>query len=167
MQYSNARLPRRHVWITALVVALVLSLSFAHAVLAETIQAAEGPWTMSMQVVTQNCCGATDYYAVGSTSSSGCCTSLEINTRGYNNSTGWHLVDSDTCDAFPGSSCTSRRVAYDASDNNPPATASYGATEHDIWYPVDSGGGGGTFYDYFTSTDGAHSTHSCVWTAGC
>jgi hypothetical protein len=165
MWQSSLRLPHRRSWLAASIVALVFSLSTVTIASAETIVAVEGPWTMSTSVFTDNCCGTTIYYGVGQTTSSGCCTDVEIQIRGYNNSLGWHQVSSNACYAYPGSSCTTPWTEYNSSDND--ATSAYAASNHTIYYPVDSGGLGGERYDYFTSTDGAHSTSSCVYTPGC
>lgn len=153
--------------IAAITLALVLSFSSLSIALAETISAVEGPWTMSTSAVTYNCCGPDVYYGVGQTTSGGCCTSLEIQIRGYNDSTGWHLVDSKACYAYPGSTCTTPETMYNSSDNTPPPTGAYAASDHIIYYPVDANGSWGTRYEYYTSTDGAYSTASCVYTAGC
>lgn len=145
---------------------LVLSLVMAPLALAETITAVEGPWTMYTNVVVHNCCGPDDYYGVGDTTSSGSNTSLEIQIRGWNNSINMHQVSSNACYSYPGSTCHTAESEYVSSDTVPTATVYYAASDHLIYYPVNSGGGGGSLYEYYTSTDGNHSNANCVYN-GC
>jgi hypothetical protein len=92
-----------------------------------------------------------------------------VDSNGYNNSGGWHLIDHerDTCGngAVADHSCIqgyTHTLRTDMWQTTGGSASYYVATRHIVYYNVLDPLTGG-----FTSSDGSHSTYNCWSTAGC
>lgn len=144
---------------------LILAGAAAPTALTETKNFNGGQWAAYTGISTETVGSATIYKAPSFASANPSIDWITVNTRGYNNSTGWHLVSQQTCSrTYPNAgTCQPAPALYDASDNRPPSTGRYATSTHEFYQ-------GGTeipdIRDY-TSHNGSYSTYSCWATAGC
>jgi hypothetical protein len=85
-----------------------------------------------------------------------------VTSRGYNNGGGWHETGRSNCSVAPydaSRACEPYNFAYDSTES-PDSTQRYAATRHQFYWSSGS-------FDWYTSTDGNHSSFNCVYYAGC
>jgi hypothetical protein len=138
---------------------LILAGAAVPTALTETKNFNGGQWTAYTGQATENIGGVIIYKAPSFASANPSIDWITVNTRGYNNSTGWHLVAQRTCSrTYPNAgTCRPADTYYDASNNNPPSTGRYATSTHEFYQ-------GGTeipdIRDY-TSHNGSYSTYNC------
>lgn len=155
----------RDITIGAVIGLLLLAGAFVPTALTETKNFNGGQWAAYTGQSTETIGGVTIYKAPSYASASPSIDWITVNTRGYNNSGGWHLVSQQACSrTYPNAgTCQPAAALYDSSDNNPPSTGRYATSSHEFYQ-------GGTeipdIRDY-TSHNGGYSTYRCWSTAGC
>jgi hypothetical protein len=150
-------------WLVVTIVAilvLTIAVVLVPLVAAETKYLNGGQWSAYTGYYTQQLEGDTLWYAQAYAAANPAIYDLSVETRGFNNSTGWHQSGTDFC--FGTASCSIDPFPFDSTGNNPPSSDRY-ATSRQIFWP-DSYSSTTTY----TSHDGLHSASSC-WTSppGC
>lgn len=142
------------------VVVLTLAVVVVPIVAAETKFLNGGQWSAYTGYYAQSFADDTLWHPQASAGANPALYDLSVETRGFNNSTGWHQSGTDFCSGT--TACSIDPFSFDSTGNNPPSTDRY-APSRQIFLPAPY-----SSTTTYTSHDGLHSASSC-WTSppGC